>query len=275
MIGSVLVKRLRDKGLHVTEYDVQRQLSEDLTHSGYNTNLQHCMWQCDFVYFLAFDVGGAKYLGDMEKTFAFVHNNMRMMVNVFDALSLCKTPFIFSSSMMTKMPWSSYGGLKRIGESYTFATGGTNIRFWNVYGKEPQSQKSHVITDFCHQAATTGKIQIMTDGDEWRQFLHVDDAVTALEALREGSVFDVSSRPADFDISSGRWTKIKTIAKLVSTQFGGVPVIPGPNYDLVQRDARPEPELKHIQGLPYHWKPTIPLAAGIKQIAKEFKNNDD
>ena len=275
LIGSALVKKLQAKGLNVTEYDVRRQLSEDLTHAGYNQQLRHVIWQADFVYFLAFDVGGSKYLGDKQKTFSFIHNNMRIMVNVFDALSLCKTPFIFTSSMMAKMPWSTYGMLKSIGEEYTSATGGCNVRFWNVYGLEPQSEKSHVISDFVHQAATVGEIHMLTKGDEKRQFIHVEDAVEALETLRENwSSIEFSSRPADFDISDGHWTDIATVARKVSDEFGGVPIFPGSGADVVQKDSMKEPDMGHLQAHPYNWKRKITMVQGIRKMVKEYKAND-
>lgn len=274
LIGSALVKALREKGVEVEEYDIKNGGHQDLTNPGWNKDLQASMWKADFVYFLAWDVGGSKYLGNRDKTFDFVHNNMKIMVNVFDALSLCKTPFIFSSSMMTKMSWSTYGDLKRLGEAYTFATAGCNIRFWNVYGKEAYSEKSHVVTDFCHQAATTGQIKMLTRGDEQRQFIHVDDAVGALEALREnwGSM-QYSSRPADFDISCGQWLSVRTIAKLVSSEFDGCRIIVGSGGDGVQMAGKPEPDLKYIKGYPYFWQPIIPIKVGIKMIAEEFKRD--
>ena len=281
LIGSALVRSLREKGINAKEYDLKNGLDQDLSNSKWNTYLQHALWQADFVYFLAFDVGGAKYLGNMEgdreKIFRFVHDNTQMMVNVFDCLALCKTPFIFTSSMMARMPWSIYGNLKQIGEIYTHSLGtGANVRLWNVYGPEKPGEKSHVITDFCHQAATTGKIKMLSHGREQRQFIHVVDAVGALEAIREDwDSVQLSSRPSDFDVSSGNWVKIRTIADKVAEEFGGsVKVVAGKHGDRVQKNSKQEPDLKYIQGYPFFWKPIVPLSVGIKWMAEEFKKQN-
>jgi hypothetical protein len=47
-------------------------------------------------------------------------NNMRIMSNTFDAISNNQvTPFIFASSQMAEMSYSSYGMLKALGEKIT------------------------------------------------------------------------------------------------------------------------------------------------------------
>ena len=57
-------------------------------------------------------------------------------------------PVIFASSQMSELNHSSYGMLKLLGEKMTRDIGGVSARFWNVFGYEPDGEKSHVITDF-------------------------------------------------------------------------------------------------------------------------------
>ena len=40
----------------------------------------------DFIFFLAFDVGGSRYLKKYQHTFEFVNNNTRIMANTFRLL---------------------------------------------------------------------------------------------------------------------------------------------------------------------------------------------
>ena len=53
---------------------------------------------------------------------------------------------------------------------------------WNVYGAyEAPSERSHVISDFIHQALATGQIKMMTNGEELRQVIYIDDVCHAFE----------------------------------------------------------------------------------------------
>ena len=74
------------------------------------------------------------------------------MKNTFELLYKEKKRFIFATSQMSNMIYSSYGVLKRIGEDITKSLGGISVRFWNVYGIENDMEKSHVVTDFIIKA---------------------------------------------------------------------------------------------------------------------------
>ena len=84
-IGAYLTAYLRDKGHNVTEFDVVNGEDEDLTQIP-NRKLMRDIRMTDFVFFLAFDVGGSHYLKKYQHTFDFVNNNARLMVNVFGLL---------------------------------------------------------------------------------------------------------------------------------------------------------------------------------------------
>jgi nucleoside-diphosphate-sugar epimerase len=60
-IGAYLSEYLRDKGHEVTEFDIVNGKDQDLTKIP-NPKLQHDIRLSDFVFFLAFDVGGSRYL---------------------------------------------------------------------------------------------------------------------------------------------------------------------------------------------------------------------
>ena len=107
-IGAYLTEYLSNKGHEVTEFDVARHHGEDLTQIP-NHNLDRAIKNADFVYFLAFDVGGSRYLKKYQHTFKFLDNNARMMVNVFGLLEKYNKRFVFASSQMSNMSYSPYG----------------------------------------------------------------------------------------------------------------------------------------------------------------------
>ena len=183
-IGAYLTDYLRDKGHEVTEFDVVNGEDEDLTQIP-NRKLMRDIRMTDFVFFLAFDVGGSHYLKKYQHTFDFVNNNARLLTNVFQYLSEYKKPFIFASSQMSNMSYSPYGVLKRVGELYTQTLKGLTVKFWNVYGIEKDMEKAHVITDFIRKGFEEGDFEMMTDGTEERQFLYAEDCCEALETIME------------------------------------------------------------------------------------------
>ena len=99
------------------------------------------MKQADFVFFLAFDVGGSRYLKKYQHTFDFINNNTRLMANVFGLLEKYNKRFVFASSQMSNMSYSPYGVMKRVGELYTTSLKGLTVKFWNVYGIEKDMDK--------------------------------------------------------------------------------------------------------------------------------------
>ena len=133
-IGAYLTEYLRREDKYdVREFDVVNGEYQDLTIIP-NQELHRVMMTSDFVLFLAFDVGGSRYLKKYQHTFDFVNNNTRILASVFDLLGRYKVPFIFASSQMSNMSYSPYGVLKRVGELYTQTLKGLVVKFWNVYG---------------------------------------------------------------------------------------------------------------------------------------------
>jgi nucleoside-diphosphate-sugar epimerase len=91
-IGSHLVDYLKRQGEKVYEIDILNNEWEDLRIQD-NMILDEYLAECDVVYFLAFDVGGAKYLEKYQDTSEFIINNMRIMSNTFDAINQQVNPF--------------------------------------------------------------------------------------------------------------------------------------------------------------------------------------
>lgn len=84
-IGAYLTEYLRRKGHEVIEYDKNLGPHYNLTAIP-SSFLEAQIKEADFVFFLAFDVGGSRYLKKYQHTFDFINNNTRLMANVFGLL---------------------------------------------------------------------------------------------------------------------------------------------------------------------------------------------
>ena len=269
-IGAYLTEYLRDKGHHVIEFDKNNSYHEDMTTIP-NPFLKNAIMDSDFIFFLAFDVGGSRYLKKYQHTFKFIDNNARMLAGAFQYISEYKKPFVFASSQMSNMSYSPYGVMKRVGELYTKSLGGLIVKFWNVYGIEKDHDKAHVITDFIRKGFETGVIDMMTDGTEQREFLYAEDCCEALERLM--LEYDQFTSDSELHITSFRSTTILEIAKIIQGIFKAngkiVAVEKAQTKDEVQKDARNEanPFIRKW------WKAKTSIEDGIEKIFEEMKKN--
>ena len=267
-IGSYLTEYLREKNHEVFEFDIVNGDHQDMTHIP-NTYLRNAIMNSDFVFFLSFDVGGSHYLKKYQHTFKFINNNARMMVNVFGLIEQYEKPFVFASSQMSSMSYSPYGVLKRVGELYTKSLQGLIVKFWNVYGIERDMEKAHVITDFIHKGFKTGKIDMMTDGKEQREFLYAEDCCEAMETILQN--YNSFSSDDELHITTGASTSILEIAQYIQVLFKKInleiDIVPNKSKDEVQKDARniPDPYIRKW------WTPKTTVADGISKVFDEIK----
>ena len=272
-IGAYLSEYLRTKGHVVIDFDKEETPNHDMTVIP-NQYLENAIETADFVFFLAFDVGGSRYLKKYQHTFDFINNNTRLMANVFGLLEKYKKRFVFASSQMSNMSYSPYGVLKRVGEMYTTTLGGLIVKFWNVYGIENDREKSHVITDFIRKGFEESEFEMLTDGTEERQFLYAEDCCEALETIMECYSDFKSTDP--LHITSFHNDSIKSVAEIIQGQFnkigrGNVKIKPGVAKDSVQMDKRNEADL-YITGW---WLPKTTLDHGIAKVFDKIKKEYD
>ena len=269
-IGSYLSKYLSKKGCIVREFDILNGEHQDMTHIP-NTYLRNAIMESDFVFFLAFDVGGSHYLKKYQHTFKFINNNTRIMANVFGYLEDYQVPFVFASSQMSNMGYSPYGVMKRVGELYTKSLNGSIVKFWNVFGIEKDMEKAHVITDFIVKGFETGVIDMMTDGTEEREFLYAEDCCEALETIMD--CYDQFTCDDELHITTGISTSILEIAQIIQVLFRNIgkeiEVIPASSKDEVQKDARnlSDPYIERW------WRPKTDIVDGISKVFNEIKLN--
>lgn len=252
VIGSALVRRLRGSGHDVEEWDLAISYMHDLRGSSVAL-LRSRVEACDFVFFLAYDVGGSKYLS--KPTLDFMNNNSKIMINTFTELT--GKDFIFASSTMSNMD-VPYGALKMVGEHYTKLLGGVVARFWNVYGPQNFGDKSHVLTDLVQSFLTTGAVKLRTDGREKRQFLHCEDCASCLESM----MLNYRSMRPIVDVSSFEWITIYDAARLISENVT-VCDVSGDSHSF---NNEPDTFILNF------WKPKISLKRGVEELIQLKKH---
>ena len=268
-IGAHLSGYLHSKGHAVIEFDKEENPNHDMTIIP-NQYLENAIETADFVFFLAFDVGGSRYLKKYQHTFRFIDNNTRLMTNAFGLLKKYNKRFIFASSQMSNMSHSPYGVLKNVGELYTKSLKGLIVKFWNVYGIEKDHEKAHVITDFIRKGFETGVIDMLTDGQEEREFLYAEDCCEALEAIMNN--YDDFTSEDNLHVTSYHPTSILDISHIIKGQFNligkyDVKLQPSNEKDSVQMDKKNRPDMY----LSKWWIPKTTIEQGIVKVFNEMK----
>ena len=261
-IGNHLVEYLKSQKEEVIEFDIERDLNEDLRIPN-NYILEEKIKKCDIVHLLAFDVGGAKYLEKYQDKYQFISNNMKIMTNTFDLIKKYNKPVLFASSQMSELGYSTYGQLKNLGEKMTKDLNGIIVRFWNVYGYEKDEEKSHVITDFIKMAKYNGSIKMRTDGQESRQLLYGDDCAECILILSK-KYYELD-RNKNYHITNFDWVKVIDIAKIIQN-ISGCEITPSIRQDQTQKNAMNNAD-NYILNI---WKPKTTLEEGINKLYKLF-----
>ena len=267
-VGAHLKDYLKNKNYSVLEFDIAKSKFQDLRKIR-NKKLANLIRQSSFIYFLAFDVGGSRYLNKYQNTFGFVSNNILLMQNTFELIRKYKKKFIFASSQMSNMNHSNYGVLKSVGEKYTKILCGITVKFWNVYGIEKDLTKSHVITDFIIKALTKKKISMLTNGNEEREFLYAEDCCRGLEIIMKK--FDSIIKQKNYiDLTTFKSTKIINIAKIIKTLLKKmnleISIVPSKNKDIVQMNKKNKADKYFLK----FWKPKNSIQEGIEEVLKYY-----
>ena len=259
----------RKKKFNITKFDLILGKKFDLRNSN-NSLLEKNIKKSDFIFFLAFDVGGSRYLKKYQNTYSFLINNIFIMGNVFKLLNKHKKRFLFASSQMSNMDFSPYGTLKRLGESVTNSLNGIYVKFWNVYGVEKELHKSHVITDFVLMALKKNKINMMTSGNESREFLYADDCSEGLYKIMVKYNFFIKKNK-ELHLTTSKKIKIIKIAKIIKKILIKkgiiIKVYPSKKKDELQNNVN---NLSNNFFLKY-WKPQYNIEDGIREIIKYYE----
>ncbi|MGB9182150.1 MAG: NAD(P)-dependent oxidoreductase [Pyrinomonadaceae bacterium] len=247
LIGAALGGALRAKGHSVVSLDLKSgcDLRHDFDHAPFR--------ECDRVWFLAWDTGGAKYLESEDRQHEQYKNNCELSLRVFDALARAKKPFLFTTSQLAGLP-NAYGTTKLMAWHWTTHLGGKVARLWNVYGWEHPDTKSHVITDLV-LSGLGGRVRCMTTGEEKRRFLYKTDCVAAIIKLFDGPLQTA-------EIAGAEWVSIRGVAEEVARQL---------NVEVeLGRAQGSEVPVDPKELLP-DWEPKVSLREGLSQVIAEAR----
>lgn len=119
-------------------------------------------------------------------------------------------------------PHSYYGIHKYVAEEFVRASDlpFAILRPSNVYGRRQRSDaEGGVIAIFCERLADAGRLEIHGDGTQVRDFVSVDDIVSAVQLGIE------TTEDAIWNVSSGTATSILDAARMVGQLIGREPIL--------------------------------------------------
>lgn len=254
-VGKPFCRYLQEIGEEVVPFDIKLGTVQDAR------NATLSLLDIDRVFFLAWDVGGAKYLYKHNTQLQQLDWNLKLMLNVMPQLAESQIPFLFVSSQLAEEYETVYGVTKRLGEIWTHLIEGVRVRLWNVYGQpEMPSERSHVVADFVYQAITTGTIKMMTTGKEHRQFIHIDDVCNAFHFALERKMMGL------YDVSTFEWVQVIDIANIIG-EYTKAKVIPGERIGSTP--------LTPMQGKIPGWLPKVSLEEGLSKLVDRMREEID
>ena len=137
-------------------------------------------------------------------------------------------------------PCSPYGIEKLAADHYTrmyadlYGLRTVSLRYFNVYGRTPVTEDgSGVIAHFLRQALNDPPITIHGDGNQTRDFIHLDDVVEATITASK-----VATSGEAYNIGSGTRTSIQAVAETIAALTNDTPI--------VHIDSRPG-DIRHSQ----------------------------
>lgn len=169
-------------------------------------------------------------------------------------------------------PKSYYGITKLAGEHYTrvFAKDidTTILRMFNVYGpgQNMENIKQGMVSIYLHYLAQGEPILVKGSGDRFRDFIYIDDVVSAWIAVIENE----TSYGKTYNLSSGTKTTVEQIIKLLA-QAWGVPEHPvtyttGTPGDAVGSQGDVHPIMEDLS-----WSPDMQIEEGIEKTVAWVK----
>ncbi|HRO74658.1 MAG TPA: NAD-dependent epimerase/dehydratase family protein [Crocinitomicaceae bacterium] len=310
-IGSHLVKRLKTEGFYVIGADlVNPEFSPTQADKFLIGDLRDIHFveevipdDCDELYQLAADMGGAGYIFTGLHDADVMHNSAQINLNVahiatkkkvkalFYSSSACiypefnqldpENPMCEESSAYPAQPDSEYGWEKLFSERMYFSyhrNYGLNVkiaRFHNIYGNESawNNGKEKAPAALCRKVAEVengGTVEIWGDGKQTRSFLYIEDCLDGITKLIR------SDLTGPYNIGSEEMISINDFAKLIAGITGKEINIKNIDGPLGVR-GRNSDNRKISSEL--GWQPKYSLNEGIKMlyewIVKEVDANNN
>lgn len=250
-IGSHLIKQLSEDGHRVVNYDYEVSRMNDITNSldpswiiKRSNNIDHF----DVVVHLAAYVSAPK---SIQEPMLCYETNVGGLLKI---LKVSCDKFIFASSAAVYGGTTPYAITKTIGEQLVMDLHDNYaiLRFFNVYGPKQNPAYGAVISAFLDCFKNNTPYRIDGDGLQVRDFIHVDDVVSAIifsMGLEESIVSDVST---------GETNTIRTLQRLFSDSE---PLFEPERNGDIRYSISENNYLKELG-----WSAKIDLETGIEQL---------
>jgi UDP-glucose 4-epimerase len=291
-IGSALVRRLAGSGIPVRVLDdlsvgqrayLDGQSCELIVGSLADPEtVRSAVAGCDAVVHLAARAGIPDSVDDPLGTFAA---NVTHMIGVLDAARVAGARrFVLASSnavlgphvppadeTVLPRPASPYGASKLAGEGYvtayaeTYGLAASALRFSNAYGPRSLHKKS-VVAAWIRAALADEPLVIHGDGEQTRDFVHVDDLAAALVAAIEAPEDRVAG--SVLQVGTGRETTVNELAATLERAMGRpLTVVRGPTRagDILRNSSRVD-RAAELLG----WRASVSLLDGLRGTAAWF-----
>ena len=256
------LEHLKKKDVKIINIDVSK-----------NKNLNKYLKGADYIFHLA---AFAQIMPSIKNPKKYFKNNVIGTLNVLEAAKskkIKKLIYAASSSCYgasKKIPTSEkdkielnnpYAATKFLGEELVmkyasvFKMPNISFRFFNVYGPKINisGPYSAVIGNFLFQKKNNKPLTIVGNGQQTRDFIHIDDLVSAfLKAIKSKKVNKI------YNLGSGKRTSINTIAKIIGGKKKFIPPRPGETKHSLANISKLKKEIK--------WKPKTSINTGIKKL---------
>ena len=189
-----------------------------------------------------------------------VRNGIARVINASSSSVYGSGGSLPSGEEDTMMPISPYGCSKMAAENYgkvfsdTYGLRVISLRYFTVYG--PRMRPDLAISKFVRKAIAGQTIEIYGDGEQTRDFTHIDDVVNANRKFLE------SGRSGAYNIGTGRSTSINYLVEFIQELTDSDMTI---EYsDIRKGDAEHTLSCVALVEKEVGWKPTISLEKGLR-----------
>ncbi len=277
-IGKKLYQKLKDAGHEVLGIDLQdgHDINSDLFH-GINKKSFHPLYynfKPEYIFHLAY-IPRVEY--SVENPVETTQNNILSTTNVLNfAKAVGAKRVIFSSSSSVvgdgDGPVSPYALQKLYDEmqcrlwSKIYGLDTVCLRYFNVYSEDQQAKTAYAtaIANWMHHIRTDKTPFLNGDGNQKRDMLHVNDAVSAnLFAMEYDGVF----RGTAYDVGTGTNISLNGVIEIIHESFPQVEFEKRPprKGDVLLTKAKTS-DLEKLG-----WKAKIEIEDGIRSCFKELK----
>ena len=280
-VGTNLIKRLLKDGHDVVSIDNYSTGKKENHQDGcqyFNVDVEqvfdysHFMSKPDVIYHLA---ALARIQPSLEKPHSTIVNNFLATLNVLEYARNNNISVVYAGSSSvhhglyeSPYAWSKFSGeelCKLYSSVYDVPT--SICRFYNVYGpyQVEEGTWSTVIGKFENQFRNNKPLTIVGDGEQRRDFTHIDDIVDGLIRINRAMQGEVDMRYAGevFELGKGKNYSINEVADMFGKDYPRVnlPVQQG-EYDRTLADY----SLAHDM---LDWTPSVDLSTYIKLVVGE------